>query len=62
MIMHFHGSGGQGSNSCPHNWCDISDEDADGGFIVVGVSGVVPIKVITLVIGYCDYLGTVQCA
>jgi len=40
MIMHFHGSGGQGSNSCPHNWCDISDEDADGGFIVVGPDGV----------------------
>ena len=36
MIMHFHGSGGQGSNACQRKWCDISDEDPDG-FIVVQV-------------------------
>ena len=35
--MHFHGSGGQGSSACQRKWCDISDEDPDGGFIVVQV-------------------------
>ena len=37
MVMHFHGSGGQGSSACQRKWCDISDEDPDGGFIVVQV-------------------------
>jgi len=39
MIMHFHGSQGSGSGACHRKWCDISDEDTDGGFIVVQPDG-----------------------